>query len=298
MSSPCLSLKDVSRSFGPIEAVRNVGFDVASGECVALVGHNGAGKTTLFKLILGLLKPDSGTIAIDASGMGKPGFLPESVSFHTSLSGREILRTLAKLKRSPGEDIDALLGKVDLLDAGDRKVGTFSKGMRQRLGLAQALIGRPQLLILDEPTTGLDPTARRTFYDLLDDLRGTGTSILLSSHALAEVEAHITSIAMMRKGVLVARGSVSGLAEAANLPMRIDVSITGNDCTGAIEALKNICTDVRQISGGLSFECKREQHMQALTLLSNYGNNIASVQVVPPALSDVYNYFHGGNQER
>lgn len=220
MSGPQLSIQNVSRSFADIDAVRDVSLDVAPGECVALIGHNGAGKTTLFKLILGLLQPDSGHIQIAGANHMRPGFLPEAVAFQRALSAREVLAFFAKLKGCPGEDINALLDKVQLGDDADRRVGTFSKGMRQKLGLAQALIGSPSLLILDEPTTGLDPTARRAFYTLLDDLCAHGISVLLSSHALAEVEGHASSIAMMKSGRLVARGTLVELAAAAKLPFR------------------------------------------------------------------------------
>ena len=188
-----LTLSQVTKAFGAVEALAEVSFTVAPGERVALLGHNGAGKSTLMKIVLGLLRADSGTIdvlgAAPGSNAARTGtaYLPENVAFHPSLTGLEQLRYYLRLRgEKPGQAL-GLLERVGLKDAAKRRIGTYSKAMRQRVGLAQALIGNPRLLVLDEPTSGLDPVSRREFYAILEGLAAEGVAILLSSHALTEV---------------------------------------------------------------------------------------------------------------
>jgi Cu-processing system ATP-binding protein len=150
--------------------VDHIDLSVYPGERFALLGHNGAGKTTLIKLMLGLCRPTKGEILVQgrqitAAGVSQlnVGYLPESVSFHDSMSGREVIRFYARLKRRSYKECDELLEQVGLTAAAGQRVRTYSKGMRQRLGLAQALLGNPSLLFLDEPTSGLDPALRSLF---------------------------------------------------------------------------------------------------------------------------------------
>nr|HRO15743.1 ABC transporter ATP-binding protein [Paracoccus sp. (in: a-proteobacteria)] len=185
-----LTLSRLTRRFGAVAALQDVSFSVEPGERVALLGHNGAGKSTLMKIVLGLIPATSGTVevlgAAPGSGAARLGtaYLPENVAFHPALTGREQIRTYLALRGASAAQAGELLERVGLADAADRRIGTYSKGMRQRIGLAQALIGQPRLLVLDEPTSGLDPVSRREFYALLDGLAAEGAAILLSSHAL------------------------------------------------------------------------------------------------------------------
>ena len=197
----------VVKAYGPVRAVQDVSFRVRAGECLALVGHNGAGKTTLIKMMLGLVRASGGGLSVlgEDPTSGAPnlrrqiGFLPENVAFNSSLSGRELLAFYANLKDARGE-VERLLDLVGLTEAADRRVGTYSKGMRQRLGLAQALLGGPRLLLLDEPTTGLDPALRRHFYRIVGDLARGGTAVLISSHALAELEDFAERVVILDRG--------------------------------------------------------------------------------------------------
>ena len=153
------------RRYGALTALTAVSLDGVPGECLALVGHNGAGKTTLMKLLLGLVRPSEGTVRTWAPTRLRPrattrfqlGFLPETIAFDAAMTGREVLAFYARLKRLAPRTAEPLLERVGLAAAAGHRVGTYRKGMRQRLGLAQALLGRPRLLLLDEPTTGLDP---------------------------------------------------------------------------------------------------------------------------------------------
>jgi Cu-processing system ATP-binding protein len=197
------------------------------GKVVGLLGHNGAGKSTLIKLILGLIKPTSGRVAVlGQSPWGSQavclrrriGYLPESVAFYGNLTGSEVLSYLANLKRAPRQQVGELLKRVGLDAARDRRVSTYSKGMRQRLGLAQALLASPELVVLDEPTAGLDPQATRELYEIVGELRAKGHSVLVSSHVLAELEPHIDSALILRQGELLTAGSVVELRRQSGLP--------------------------------------------------------------------------------
>ena len=157
-----LLVDNVVKRYGSVETVRGISLRVEPGQRVALLGHNGAGKTTLMKMVLGLTPLSSGRIEIlgarpgSRRARGATGFLPESVAFHGALTGREQLHHFARLKSATIRSADALLERVGLADAADRRIRTYSKGMRQRIGLAQALLGTPEIVLLDEPTSGLD----------------------------------------------------------------------------------------------------------------------------------------------
>ena len=203
-----VEIERASKRYGTIDAVRDVSLALEPGETVALVGHNGAGKTTLLKLMLGLARPSAGTIRVlgedpaagEFAARRRLGYLPESVSFNAALTAREILSFYARLKDEPVAKTLALLDRVGLARAAARRVGTYSKGMRQRLGLAQALIGDPKLLLLDEPTTGLDPALRLEFYEIVEELRARGATVVLSSHALTELEERARRVVIMSEG--------------------------------------------------------------------------------------------------
>ncbi|MFP5337630.1 MAG: ABC transporter ATP-binding protein, partial [Gammaproteobacteria bacterium] len=225
-----VEIQGVSQRYGSMTVLHDLNLNLGEGEVLGLFGHNGAGKTTSMKLILGLLAPSEGQVKVLGRAPNDPqvrrqlGYLPENVTFYPQLSGRETLRHFARLKGAALGQVDELFEQVGLAHAADRRVKTYSKGMRQRLGLAQALLGEPKLLLLDEPTVGLDPIATQDLYLLIDRLRQRGTSIILCSHVLPGVEAHINRAAILAKGRLQAVGSLSQLRAEAGLPVRIRAS--------------------------------------------------------------------------
>ena len=234
MSGPAFVLQSVGKRYGGVTALTAVSLEGLPGECLALVGHNGAGKTTLMKLLLGLVRPSEGTVltlaADPTSAAGDAarfqlGFLPETIAFDAAMTGREVLAFYARLKRLAPSTGEPLLERVGLAPAAGRRVGTYSKGMRQRLGLAQALLGRPRLLLLDEPTTGLDPALRRSFYELISELTRDGVTVLLSSHALSEMEARTDRVAILERGRLIACGSLADLRRQARLPVQVRITV-------------------------------------------------------------------------
>lgn len=222
-----VEIEGVNQRYGNMTVLHGLNLQLQEGEVLGLFGHNGAGKTTTMKLILGLLTPSDGRITVlgreaqDQQMRRQLGYLPENVMFYPQLSGRETLQHFARIKGASPQQSETLLEQVGLAHAADRRVKTYSKGMRQRLGLAQALLGEPRLLLLDEPTVGLDPIATQDLYALIDSLRQQGTSVILCSHVLPGVEAHINRAAILAGGRLQAAGTLSALREQAGLPSRI-----------------------------------------------------------------------------
>ncbi|WP_454618286.1 ABC transporter ATP-binding protein [Bradyrhizobium cenepequi] len=292
-------ITDVSKRYGRIDAVSGVSFELSQGEMVALIGHNGAGKTTLMKLMLGLIHPTHGAIRVlgedpaagQFSARKRLGYLPENVSFDATLTGRETQRFYARLKREPLAKAEQLLDVVGLGAAADRRVGTYSKGMRQRLGLAQALIGLPQLLLLDEPTTGLDPELRQTFYDAIQRLAAEGTTVLLCSHALTELEERAGRVIIMNRGVKVADGSLDELRRLARLPTRIRLKVSGL-ASGEAPPWLPASVPHRRLNGHIvEIDAAPEQKLDLLRRVTAAGTSVEDLDVMSPSLDELYAHF-------
>lgn len=289
-----VSIESVDKSYGKLRALREVSFDLAPGRICALVGHNGAGKTTLIKLMLGLIRPSGGTIRVlgedpaagEFSARRVLGYLPENVAFNAALTGRETLNFYARLKRIAPSSGRALLDRVGLGDAADRRVGTYSKGMRQRLGLAQALLGRPRILLLDEPTTGLDPALRQTFYDILQELRDDGAMVLISSHALSELEGRAEHVLIMNRGILVAQGTLAELRRLSQLPIRVSFDLVGD---GEAPAWLAVATAAG--SDGPVVLVPDDDRKMALIRAASADPRVRNIEVVTPTLDDLYAHF-------
>jgi ABC-2 type transport system ATP-binding protein len=219
---PVLAVRGLEKRYGRVGALGGVDLDVEAGELVGLLGPNGAGKSTLVKIACGLVRPTAGRAEICGSPAGSPparaalGYLAELFRFPGWQRADEVLslhQRLAGSDRGASERAE-LLELVGLADARDRSVEEMSKGMQQRLGLAQALVGRPRLLLLDEPTSALDPAGRRDIRAALEELRRRGIAVLLNSHLLSEVELVCDRVAILSKGAIVAAGRPAELARA------------------------------------------------------------------------------------
>ena len=217
-----VEIRGVSRRFGDVMAVDNLTLSLGTGEIMGFLGANGAGKTTTIKMLLGLIRPSSGTVSVlggdpsDAKVRAKIGYMPEIAYYYPYLNARELLAFYGGLCGMDGKTIrartDELLETVGLADAAKRPLKTYSKGMLQRAGIAQALLHDPDLLVLDEPFTGLDPLARIHFRELMHRLREQGKSIFFSSHELGETELLCDKVAIMKAGQAVYQGPVRQLA--------------------------------------------------------------------------------------
>ena len=210
-----LAVADLRKRYGSTEALKGIDLTVRAGELVGLLGPNGAGKSTLVKIVCGLVRPTSGSTVVH----GDLGYLAELFRFPDWLSADEVLVLHQRLAKSGGgaRERAELLELVGLAEFATRRVGAMSKGMQQRLGIAQAMIGEPKLLLLDEPTSALDPAGRRTVRGLLETLRERGVAVLLNSHLLSEVELVCDRVAMIARGELVAAGTPAELSRAGGV---------------------------------------------------------------------------------
>ncbi len=294
---PAIHAVGLVKQYASHRAVDGIDLSVAPGRTVALIGHNGAGKTTLMKLILGLIRPSGGDLTVlgeqpAVAGLDyrrQIGFLPENVAFHDELTGTQTLRFYADLKGVDRRTCATLLDRVGLSFAAGRRVKTYSKGMRQRLGLAQALLGVPRLLLLDEPTTGLDPNSRREFFAIIRELSERGATVLISSHILTELEAQTDLVAIMNGGHLVAFGPLEMLRHRANLPVRFQVT-----CPGSAARLAGAMAEFSALAitdDLVTLACPIEAKMAVLASLVGQGATVTDIDIKHPGLDDIYHHF-------
>ncbi len=293
----CFSLEKVSFRYDKREVLQAVDLQLEAGEILGLFGHNGAGKTTSIKLILGLMQPTAGKLSVLGGHAGDPqvtrhiGYLPENVMFYPQLTGREILRHFARLKNTSLQQVPSLFEQVGLGDAMDARIKTYSKGMRQRLGLAQALLGKPRLLILDEPTVGLDPVATADLYRLLLDLRNAGTAVVLCSHVLPGVEPYIDRAAILTDGAVKAAGDLTSLRQQANMPVTLSLA-PANSIAALQDIVSNNSMKIRAVNGCLQVDIAPEQKMVLLRTILASGE-AADLSIHQPSLEDIYVHFNG-----
>ena len=245
MSKLAISVNDLSKKYGTGLAVSHAKFEVPLGTICGFVGPNGAGKTTTIRMLLGLITPTGGQGQILGESITSPdkylssvGAMIEGPAFYPALSGAENLRVLATLGGFPQERVDQLLKQVGLADRGKSKYKTYSLGMKQRLGIAAALLPDPKLLMLDEPTNGLDPEGIQEVRALLRDLANDGTTVFVSSHLLSELEIISDHIVMLRKGEIVFAGPIGDLM-AQQQPTIIAKSLKKSDLKRIVKIAKD-----------------------------------------------------------
>jgi ABC-2 type transport system ATP-binding protein len=215
-----VAARGLTKHFGGVRAVEDLTFDVPEGQVTGFLGANGAGKTTTLRMMVGLVRPTAGQVLIDGRRYDQlptprrtVGAVLEATGFHPGRRGRDHLRIVGQLAGVPGTRIDEVLDQVGLADAADRRVGGYSLGMRQRLGLAATLLGDPRVLVLDEPGNGLDPAGMAWLRTLLRDLAGRGCAIVVSSHVLAELAQTVDQVLILNAGRLRFAGPLSTLTE-------------------------------------------------------------------------------------
>jgi ABC-2 type transport system ATP-binding protein len=246
-----IETQQLRKQFGSTLAVSSLSLCVKEGEIFGFLGPNGAGKTTAIKMLLALVEPTSGTGRVldaplgDRAVRARIGFLPEHFRFHETLTAIELLRFHGRLYGLRGITLDArldrLLTRVDLVDAADRPLRGYSKGMLQRVGLAQALLNEPRLVFLDEPTSGLDPLGRHLVRGIIEELRADGVTVFLNSHLLGEVEATCDRVAFVKRGEVVEERRLSAPTDVHDVEIRVQSATRA-----AVEGLSRFAADVAQ----------------------------------------------------
>jgi ABC-2 type transport system ATP-binding protein len=275
--SAALSARGLEKRYGSTVALGGVDLEVGEGELVGLLGPNGAGKSTLVKIACGLVRPTNGSAEIAGARAGslearrRLGYLAELFRFPGWYSGDELLQLHQRLSGSRGGERERteLLELVGLADARDRRVEAMSKGMQQRLGVAQALVGSPPLLLLDEPTSALDPVGRRTVRLLLEELRERGTSVLLNSHLLSEIELVCDRVVILLRGQVVTEGSPAELSRARGIEVETD-------------------------EGTRVYDGEREDVPRLVAELVDAGRQVYGVRVLTSTLEETYLEAVGG----
>jgi ABC-2 type transport system ATP-binding protein len=242
---------DLTKSFGALTAVNKLNLQVEAGSIHGFLGPNGAGKTTTIKMLVGLLKPDGGSATVLGQELGwdrpearaKVGYMPELPKLPKHLKGRELLDIYGRMYDMPREErrkqTSELLDIVDLAERGNDLIGKYSKGMQQRLGLAQALLNKPELVILDEPSLGLDPVGMVEVREKITEIAKKGTTVFLSSHLLNEVQQVCTHVTVINKGVAIASGTLEQISAKVERPLVIEAEVEklSEDVVESVKAL-------------------------------------------------------------
>jgi Cu-processing system ATP-binding protein len=301
-SSP-IQVSNVTKRFGEVQALDGISLSVAAGEMFGLIGHNGAGKSTLFKLMLGLIPASSGEIRVHDALIGghdfrqarrRIGYLPESFVTYDNLTGLEVLRLFADLKKVPRGECGAILEWVGLADAAGRRVRGYSKGMRQRLGFAQVLLGRPDLIFLDEPTNGLDPEGIHEFYRILREVQAQGATIIITSHILAEIQERVDRLVILHNGRIAAEGTLTQLRAQMVLPSVIEIRLRpghGHYVHSALAQVAGLDLDVGEESARIA--CPPAQKMVVLGILSVLADAVLDIAIHEPSLEDLFLGYGG-----
>jgi len=284
------------KRFNGVEAVSGLDLDVEEGEIYGFLGPNGAGKTTTIRIMIGLIDPDQGTVEISGRNVREHGssvrreigYLPEKVSFYGNLSVEENMGFLCEMKRCPKDMIDGLLHEFELEEHRRKKSKHLSKGMTQRLGIAQTLIGDPDILILDEPTAGLDPNIRRWVKKKINSLKDQGKTIFLSSHVLSEVQELCERVGVLNEGKMLAEDMVDSLGEKFALKDRLEFKVEPiGEAFDMLEKLDYV-ERPRLFKGNLVLYCKGERKVDVIRELIDGGFDIHDFHVKEPDLEEVF----------
>lgn len=297
-----LSLRDISVRFGEVQALDRVEISLEAGQICMLVGPNGAGKSTLLKVLLGLVRPEQGELHIDQqmavqdyAFREKIGYLPENVAFSENLTGWQVLSFFACARGVRKERIEEVLRFVSLEHAARRAVRGYSRGMRQRLGLAVAILTEPMLLILDEPTGGLDQEGLSVLWEVLRVWREAGRMVLLSTHDIALLERRVDQMCVFKRGRICARGTPLELREMAALPIQIYLTFDDEKVITRLRTLEVLSSWITEV------EEKKEQGVFQVRLVipshalldyvqqqSLFSSDIRGFRMEEPTLDEVY----------
>ena len=314
MAEWVIETRNLSKHYNGFVAVDNLNLRVREGEVFGILGPNGSGKTTTILMLLGLTEPTQGEARVlgfdpvrqPLSVKARVGYLPDQVGFYDELTARENLIYIAKLNGIPRREayrrIDEALARMGLAQVADRPVGTFSRGMKQRLGVAELLIKRPRLVILDEPTQGLDPAAAMEFLDIIRGLKQDGISVLLASHLLHQVQAVCDRVGLFHKGRMVLQGTVPELAQkvlGGGYRVRVEARGNADAIARALRGLRGV-VEVKPVAEGV-FELLAQEDVrpQAARAVVEAKGDLLALELEEANLDEVYaRYFEEVGHER
>jgi ABC-2 type transport system ATP-binding protein len=304
--------KSLTKTYGDHTVVNRLNLDIAAGEVFGLLGPNGAGKTTTILMLLGLIEPTKGSIEVlgldprwhPLEVKSRVGYLPDSVGFYDGMSGRENLRFTARLNGLTDYEslIDSLLDTVGLTDAGDQAAGEYSRGMKQRLGIADALVKRPSVLILDEPTTAIDPEGVVEMLDLIRKLaKDEGVTVLLASHLLHQVQTVCDRVAIFVRGKVVAQGTPHDLATVEQGgKIRVEFRLGGDPAKGRAN-LESVGTlsgvEPGRIPGSWVAELDAKALASTVSGLVSKGADVTGVHRLDEDLETIYRRYFEAREE-
>jgi ABC-2 type transport system ATP-binding protein len=305
MSDPVIETQGLTKRYGDLTAVDHLDLRLQAGEVFGLLGPNGSGKTTTILMILGLTEPTEGTARVlgydplrhPLEVKRRVGYLPDSVGFYDELTARENLRYTARLNgiglREADRLIAEVLDRIGLKDVIDRPVGTFSRGMRQRLGLAEVLMKRSQIAILDEPTVGLDPEAAHEFLGMIRGLKADGITVLLSSHLLHQVQAVCDRVGLFRQGRMVLEGTFEALSEKVlGGSYRINVEARPDGLERMLSEVPGVVRVATVRAGRYHLEASRDCRSEVARRVVAGGGQLLELTFDRVSLDDVYaRYF-------
>lgn len=306
MNEIVLESRGLTKQYGNFAAVQDLNLTVRRGEVFGLLGPNGAGKTTTILMLLGLTEPTAGTVRVlgvdparrPLSVKARVGYLPDQVGFYDGLTARENLIYIAKLnglrRKEAQERIDAALARIGLSEVADHRVGTFSRGMRQRLGVAEVLLKQPRLIIMDEPTMGLDPEGAREFLEIIRQLKADDITILLSSHLLHQVQSVCDRVGLFHRGRMVLEGTVETLARRV-LGGGYRIHLEANGLSAGFEEplrrLSGVVAIKRTDTCAYQLEATNDLRSQAARTVVEAGGQLLSLNIEAPSLDEIYTRY-------
>ena len=294
MKKIAITATDLTKIYGDRAALSHGSFEVPAGSVCGFVGPNGSGKTTTIRMLLGLISPSSGSATVLGESISHPerylpkiGAMIEGPAFYPALSGRENLKFLAELGGFPLSRVDELLTKVDLVERGGSKFKTYSLGMKQRLGIAAALLPNPELLILDEPTNGLDPQGIQEIRNIISDLADSGTSVFVSSHILSELEMICEYLVMLREGKVIFSGRTQELL-TSHKPVIIARPEYEVDLAKLTKKIDEVGYSTKIIEGAVHISAPAEVSAEINRLAFDLGITLSSISVAQPTLEETF----------
>ena len=294
-----IRLDGISVRFGRVQALSKVDLEMAPGQITMLVGPNGAGKSTLMRVLLGLVRPQEGRILVDGEPRridnqikARVGYLPEAVAFSENLTGRQVLRFFALARGVSRKRVREVIERIGLTDAERRAVRGYSRGMRQRLGLGAAILSEPEILILDEPTLGLDQEGLSVLWGVLDRWREAGRMVLLAAHDMALLERRVDKMCVLRAGRVVSVGSPEELRQTADLPHRVHMVLAehaNGDARALVEALERWGRgSVERHGQELDVTCGQDALLELMDVRGQFRDTVVRLRVEEPSLEVVY----------